>query len=354
MKQSIVILMVLAAVCGFAGRSFPAQTRKRAAPAKSTRAPKPSAVKTTPQNKSPRIVETVLPKNYPRSRVQLAQSFACTIYLPTLGDVIGHGYMIIVGTPTQDFYARRHITRYHVPSRSDDDPQQYSEEEWTTGTFRVTQVLAGGKPRITLGQVIQVTETVGLTQYDGEGFFKTVTEDCTELKQNSRYVLFVYPRGDGSFQVGNFNRGRFNIDGTDPEDDIGGGIAADGTKTPKQKLRDELTARYGVVFNFLPQVTITKISDELIVSSLPPSGIYPPPLPATDIAYAFVDKPLTRSTLSIEREQGDGTWKVIGQQDAYAPGGEMFLSPLAAGSVLRARLTSGSRTSNYSHGYKMP
>ncbi|MBC8138125.1 MAG: hypothetical protein H8F28_19770 [Fibrella sp.] len=123
--------------------------------------------------------------------------------------------------------------------------------EWSTGPFIVERVLfqKSGNNLIT-GQIKQVVEPVGVVLTPGSGAVRSILEDCFELKQGSRYVLFVNRGTDGTYGIDNFNLGRFNTDGTDCEDEIDAtnGFLPEGIKTNKQRLREELTAQYGITF----------------------------------------------------------------------------------------------------------
>ncbi len=157
---------------------------------------------------------------------------------------------IIVGRPLQEFVNERtHFATYFDREVLDRDPNTYPQSEWTRGTFAVDQVkyLKSGAT-IAAGQTVPLVEMVGLLQNSSSQFYKTVKENCYEMKQGASYVVFVRRLADGTYIAENYNLGRFNTDGTDPEDEIGGNTYPDGTKSDKQKLRDELTAQYGVTF----------------------------------------------------------------------------------------------------------
>ncbi len=197
-----------------------------------------------------RVRQVVVPSDLAPDRVRHAGLSGSVIYALSLDDVIGTGRTIIVGRPLQDFIqGRSHFVRYHERDRNDNDPHVYPAEQWTIGDFLVTRVLQqGSTTQISVGQVISVSEPVGLLDYGSSGFIESVIEDCSELKQNSTYVLFVEKYSDGSYLTTNFNLGRFNIDGTDPDDEIGTPRGGKETRTDKQKLREQLTARFEIDF----------------------------------------------------------------------------------------------------------
>ncbi len=150
----------------------------------------------------------------------------------------------------------------------DSGNDEYLKEAWSEGNFQVEQVLyqRPGDP-VAAGQTIRYAEPVGLFVEDGQTI-KTLVNKCFELKQNSRYLLVLDRHGDGVYWLVNLNNGRFNTDGTDLDDEQLGGILPDGTKTNKQKLREELTAAYGVTFAVPTTVAPS-------ISSLSPSSALP-------------------------------------------------------------------------------
>ncbi len=203
-----------------------------------------SAVRRTPRY---RVVKSRLPKGITKSQIHIAGPVSCIRYRETLADVLANADAIVVGTPTQEFvYGRAHYALMSPVSIFDKGGESLPLIEWTDGAFRVESVLSG--TAIQVEQVISVSEPVGLMSYGAQGVFKSVIENCYELKQNSRYVLFLKRKRNGKYQTFNANLGRFNTDGTDAEDEVTGNTKRDGSKSFKQMLRDELTAAYGVTF----------------------------------------------------------------------------------------------------------
>ena len=253
---------------------------------------------------------------------------------------------------------RTHFVRYHVPDLFDNDPNEYVVEEWTVGSFAVTGVL--NSPAgfgITVGQTIRVAEPVGLVDYGSGGFIKSVIEDCAELKSGASYVLFVAKETDGTYTLDNLNQGRFNTDGTDPEDEIGGGVSPDGMKSDKQSLRDELTAQYGVAFSTLPGADIIgrgQIRSGGSDGSACPRGCI--------LLQTRVSVPQPAGTsVQAEKQAGDGTWVVVGMKSVPAEAQTAtspveFYVPLPgynSGSY-RVRVIGNGHTSNYSTQYNVP
>lgn len=305
------------------------------------------------------IIEVKLPKNFDPHSLKTGHSEAKCGYEGTLSGVRTSDMSIVVGHATQDFLNRSH--RYTTLPQDSDvldrDTNTYVDDAWTEGTFVVDRVLyARPGDAITAGSTITFAEHVGIVTDHGAAV-KTVMESSNELAKDSQYVVFFDRHGDdGVYWLTNLNLGHFNTDGTDPQDEIGGGIRGSGSHSAKQKLRDELAAQYpSVTFNFLPQVTITQTTlIPPINRPCPPPGPCPPSKPATSIAYTLADNPPANSTVNVEQQQSDGTWKVVGQKYADGTAGSMNVPQLAAASVLRIRLTNGNRTSNYSSTYTTP
>jgi len=172
-------------------------------------------------------------------------------YVTTLEQARATFDPIIVGRPTKGFLGNTHWVTYLPHDPGDNDPTNYIDMEWTEGPFVVERVLfqkAGSG--LAAGATIQVVQLVGLA-VEVKNAVRCVSEDCYDLKQSSRYVLLLNRGRNGKrFVMDNFNLGRFNTDGTDCEDeaDVTNGLNDDGSKTDKQKLRDELTAQYNITF----------------------------------------------------------------------------------------------------------
>ena len=201
--------------------------------------------------KAPRtLIATVrLPEHLDTRGIKTSAASAEMRYMETLDEVKQRADAIVVGYPTQDFASRAHRVRY-LP-QDDGDPAKYVDSAWTQGPFHVDRVLYQKAGRsLTSGQTISLAEPVGLSYDANTGAVRSIIEDCTELKQRSKYVLFLLAGNDGSYIFINFNLGRFNTDGTDREDELGmtNGTCLDGSKTAKQNLRDQLAAKYGVKF----------------------------------------------------------------------------------------------------------
>ena len=92
--------------------------------------------------------------------------------------------------------------------------------------------------------IIFLSEPIGITRSENR-YNSISSNNCTELKQNSQYVLFLCrhrsPRYKVVYATFNMELGRFNTDGTDPDDNIG-------LYRWKQLLREQLADVYGVTF----------------------------------------------------------------------------------------------------------
>ena len=335
------------------------------------------------------------------AKISRELSHASVYYRATLDQVIPHMAAIVLATPTQDFLQRTHKNAYQT-GYSILDTTQHLTRSWSEGDLRIDQVLSSNGANLQPGQMIRFAEPVGIYQDDDSGvYYKRVIENCFELQSGSQYVLFLLPQGYGqqgsqpvvapplqapnanlgnqrsqlansspqpvtlqapqvAYEVGNLLLGHFNADGTDPLDEIGGGIAADGTKSLKQRLRDELTARYGIQFNFLPQVNITDVHyAQIAFAPRPDGGPVPDGVEYNAVALVVNQPQPAGAVISVERQAADGTWSVVGTfpvaanaqtgmgsvvQQVQIPGPPKI--PL--GTNLRVRATSGGHTSNYS------
>ncbi|MBC8141154.1 MAG: hypothetical protein H7Y38_06910 [Armatimonadetes bacterium] len=228
-----------------------------------------------------------------------------------MSEVLSQADGVVVGKPTQEFiYGRVHRELLSRISAFDPEREQYPILQWTYGAFAIDRVITG--TGFVFGQSYEVSEPVGLRSYGSRGVVKNVIENCYEIKQNATYLLFLKRKRDGKYQTFNGNLGRFNLDGTDPEDEIGGGFRPDGTKTEKQKLREELMAPpYNVVFKRAPQINIK--SHVLRV----PQAVTPK-LPAgsrlADLRVVIYTPQIPSAKLITERQRADGTWEVCGRK----------------------------------------
>jgi len=153
-----------------------------------------------------RVVKSCLPKGITRGRIHIAGPISCIVHLETLAGVLANADAIVVGTPTQEFvYGRAHYALMSPVSIFDKGGESLPLMEWTDGAFRVESVLSG--TGIQAGQVLPISEPVGLMVFGSHGVFKNVVENCYELKQNSRYVLFLKRKGNGKYQTFNANLG---------------------------------------------------------------------------------------------------------------------------------------------------
>ena len=212
-----------------------------------------TAVSTRSKHSAQVVKSLKLPDDFDLKNIKTHQGTASLRYLNSLDMVKANVDAIVVGAPTQDFVNREHKTTYLPQDSGDDDTRLYVDSSWTRGPFVVSQVLyqkASSTPTITPGQTISLAEAVGLSYDPTNGGVRQIIENCTEIKQSSKYVAFIVRGTDGSYSIDNFNLGRFNTDGTDVEDELGvtNGTLSDGSKTGKQNLRDQVTAQYGITF----------------------------------------------------------------------------------------------------------
>ncbi len=195
------------------------------------------------------VVRIIPPANLGASRIKGGSITDCIAYLYSLDDILADPDIvaIVVGKPTQSFVARDHFVTWLEQEPPDPGPNMYPERQWAEGNLVVSRVLWSGSAGITAGSTIRFSEGVGLLQYGASGWYKTRIGDCAELRKRSEYVLILGGKQNGAYELVNSNLGRFNTDGTDTEDEVGGGFR--GTSiTIKQSLREELTAAYGVRF----------------------------------------------------------------------------------------------------------
>jgi hypothetical protein len=123
--------------------------------------------------------------------------------------------LIVVGTPSEDFFGRRFLVKRY--------PDGHVMTFATAATIRVSRVIKSPPGfRLSPQRTLQVLEPVGLiNEGPAAGWVKINMEDYKELKRGSRYLLFLKRNTFGQYGIINMNLGKFNLDGTDPED-LGG------------------------------------------------------------------------------------------------------------------------------------
>ncbi len=311
-----------------------------------------------------------MPTNAKVSAAKIIPSEGRISYVTSVTEATTAFDAIVLGRPTQDFVAREHAVRYMPKDPGDDDPNQYVSAEWSEGAFVIDRVLFQ-KPSnsLTMGQNLPIVEPVGVAVTSPTEAVRSVFEECFELEQNSQYVLFLTRGTDGTYVIDNFNLGRFNTDGTDCEDEVSNtnGLKLDGTKTDKQKLREELTARYGITFAPIgPCVSSgpVQITSAMIGGGGKPLPIIPglpTPAPPRDFVTCRINAPQpSGGRLLIEQQVvGSTTWNSIADvavtvsaQTGTTPVSQSVEIPrgvLSAGAKVRARLRNGTTFSEWSN-----
>ena len=221
-------------------------------------------------------------------------------YDKTLAQVMSTSDAIVIGKPTQSLETRAFSVEYLPQDPEDTSVVPDISSEWSVGNFQIEQVLYQKNGfNLSAGQMLQVAEAVGVT-ITQTAAYRSIVEDCYETKPNSRYVLFI-GRGDNNvYVVDNFNLGRFNTDGTDTEDEMNAvaGLWESGGKTDKQKLREELTAAYGVTFA-VPTTVAPSVTSLSPASAAPGSSTFPLTVTGANfkngavVKFGGADKPTT-------------------------------------------------------------
>lgn len=253
-----VFTVVACALC-FAAQQKVQQTRtpkvKRQVK-QSSKQPAVSKRKSDKETGKPVVVK--LPPHLNQKELKQATIQASVFYYENL--VMAHrgADAIVIGSPTQPFLQRTPYVAY-VPTETERGfNESLIQAAWTVGSFRIDRVLyrnaQHGITELNDGQIINLAESVGIIPVDG-GFARMSIEKLTELKHNSQYVVFLAKSENGQWGTCNVELGRFNTDGTDLDDSVGG-------RAWKEALRQELTAAYGVTFTVPTTVapTITALS----------------------------------------------------------------------------------------------
>lgn len=126
----------------------------------------------------------------------------------SFGELDSSADLVIVGVPTQDFLERDHVTTYY--------PSGDIQDFFTRTEIKVMDVLKNAKKyQVETMPTLDIIEPIGLIQeFDGKK--KLVFEGYSELKKDSKYVLFLKENYLGEYSIINNDLGKFNLD--DDED----------------------------------------------------------------------------------------------------------------------------------------
>ncbi|WP_195576158.1 hypothetical protein [Paenibacillus sp. 1001270B_150601_E10] len=116
--------------------------------------------------------------------------------------------LVVIGKPVTAFGDREiHLTRFATG---------VIEDFATFTEIHVEKVLKGPKEDTTNLTVIE--PVVEYQTYKGK--VRLASEGYTPMKKDSRYLIFLKKNRTGQYYVINMQEGKFNLDGTDPEDSI--------------------------------------------------------------------------------------------------------------------------------------
>ncbi|KOP64968.1 hypothetical protein AMS62_06650 [Bacillus sp. FJAT-18019] len=134
--------------------------------------------------------------------------------------------LVVVGSPIKDFEDREVILKEHSKG--------IIEYIVTSTEINVEKVLKGPKEE---AANLKVIEPIGLRQtYRGKE--RIASDGYTAMKKGSQYVIFLGENTFGQYSVINMQAGKFNLDGTDP-DDLSGEESFN-----KQRIFTELTTDF--------------------------------------------------------------------------------------------------------------
>lgn len=113
---------------------------------------------------------------------------------------------VVIGTPTTDFEDREvHLTEL---------PKGFIADIATFTEIHVEKVLKGPEEDAVN---LTVIEPIGVYQ-TFKGKKRIAYEGYTEMKKDIKYLIFLKKNSYGQYSVINMQAGKFNLDGTDPED----------------------------------------------------------------------------------------------------------------------------------------
>lgn len=125
---------------------------------------------------------------------------------PTAQALFSGADLVVIGSPIKDFEDREVLLKEH--------PGGIIEYIATSTEINVEKVLKGPEEDAVN---LKVIEPIGLRQtYTGKE--RIASDRYTEMKKDSRYVIFLGKNTFGQYGVINMQAGKFNLDGTDPDD----------------------------------------------------------------------------------------------------------------------------------------
>ncbi|KOP68944.1 hypothetical protein AMS62_04235 [Bacillus sp. FJAT-18019] len=114
--------------------------------------------------------------------------------------------LVVIGSPTKDFEDREvHLTEL---------PKGFVADIATFTEINVEKVLKGPEEDAVS---LTVIEPIGVYQ-TFKGKKRIAYEGYTEMKKDNKYLIFLKKNSYGQYSVINMQAGKFNLDGTDPED----------------------------------------------------------------------------------------------------------------------------------------
>ncbi|MRX74370.1 hypothetical protein GJU40_19815 [Bacillus lacus] len=120
--------------------------------------------------------------------------------------------LILLGSPTEDFSKRKHVEVINELDNS-------TEDAYTLTNFKVDRVIKSPSSEVfNKNNIIEFVEPVGLMQDSNKIKVKVVLEEYSELKEGSKYIIFLKKNAYGKYSLIFNNLGKYNIDNTDPTD----------------------------------------------------------------------------------------------------------------------------------------
>ncbi|WP_088549417.1 hypothetical protein [Paenibacillus aquistagni] len=147
---------------------------------------------------------------------------------PTAPSLFSGADLVVIGTPIKDFKDRK-LHLWKLPNGGIMDIATYTE-------LKVEKVLKGPKEDAV---DLTVFEPIGVYQ-TFEGKRRMAYEGYTEMKKDSKYLIFLGKNAYGQYSVINMQAGKFNLDGTDPDDTKGSSIKSGIFADLKSKYSQEL------------------------------------------------------------------------------------------------------------------
>jgi hypothetical protein len=155
------------------------------------------------------------------------------IEFSNLQNLYNFSQLVVIGSPTKDFKDREQKSTFF--------PDGTLEDFYSVSNIKIEKILKAPNDFDKNTTSLDIVEPVALVE-NGLGKEKFMRDSYTELKKGSKYIIYLTKNIYNRYTVNGFDA-RFNLEGTDPEDE-----GKEGVKEHKKELKKEIEAKYQELF----------------------------------------------------------------------------------------------------------